>query len=76
MVEDLKEFRAKKNGQVTPKSLSEGLSDWSETGELETLIIVTKTKDGEVNTFYSHSVNTELIGLLEVAKLTIIDETF
>lgn len=76
MVEDINEARSRKNGQVTPNSLTEGLVEWVDSGDVETLIYVVKTKDGEILTGYSQAANTEYVGMLEIAKLEIIEKTF
>lgn len=76
MIKDFDEFKAKKNGKITPKSLTDSLIEWIGTGDVETLVISVKTKDGELLTAYSQATNTEYIGMLEISKMRIIEETF
>lgn len=76
MVEDLNEARLRKNGQVSPRLLTEDLNEWIEREDIETLILVVKDKDGEIITAFSKAENVEYVGMLEIAKLEIIESTF
>jgi len=70
----LNEYRAKKEGKVTPKKLVENLMQYVEENECELMVCVIKTKSGDINTSFSHGFHSEHIGLLEIGKVQIIDE--
>jgi hypothetical protein len=62
---DMNEYKARKNGIVTPESLIENLLAAIERGEIEKVAFVVKKKDGEVRVGYSHGSQLEHIGLLQ-----------
>lgn len=70
---EINEYRNRKNGKVTPKSLAESLTEWVDSGDVETLVYVIKTKEGDMHTAFSHGLNSEHIGLLEIGKMQILD---
>lgn len=73
---ELSEFKANKDGLTTPKILTRSLVDWVETGDVKSLIVVVETKEGEILTGYSQGNTLERLGLIEIAKTEIIEETF
>ncbi|WP_339165384.1 hypothetical protein [Siminovitchia sp. FSL W7-1587] len=70
----LNEYRAKKEGKVTPNKLAESLMKFVEENECELMVCVIKTKAGDIDTTFSHGLRSEHIGLLEIGKMQIIDE--
>ncbi|MEK5038982.1 hypothetical protein [Sporosarcina sp. FSL K6-3457] len=70
---EINEFRNRREGKVTPSSLIEGLSERADPSEIETLVYVAKMRNGDINTAFSHALNSEHIGLLEIGKMQIID---
>ncbi|QOV10926.1 hypothetical protein [Viridibacillus arvi] len=71
-MDELKEYRARKNGEVTPKVLLEKTMDDLE--NIEVIIMVIKQKDGIIHMGCSDAMCTEHIGLLEVGKKWVIDD--
>ena len=70
----LNEYRSRKEGKVTPKKLAESITKFVDETECEMIVCVVKTKDGYIDTFFSHGNNSEHIGLLEIGKTNIIDD--
>lgn len=75
-VVSLIEEKAKKDGEVTVKSLAEDLMKAIERGEVNSLVLVSTTTDGEIVAGYSNVDNTEILGMLEVGKHIVIDDMF
>lgn len=67
-MDELRERRAHKNGEVTPKACIENLLQAIDHGEVESVIFVTKMTDGVIKTGWSAILSTEAIGLLECGK--------
>lgn len=74
MVDELKEKKARKNGEVTIAGLTKSLLSVIESGEVEQIVIVTKMKDGTINTGYTQANHLSVLGLLECGKDDIICE--
>ena len=70
-IEDIRELKAKKNGDVTVKELLLVLLNELNSGEIEDLIVVRKYKDGEVASGWTSPEGIDLFGLVEVLKLHI-----
>lgn len=70
---ELNEYRSKKDGKVTPKALSNDLVEWVESGDVETLVYVIKTKKGDIHTARSNGFGSEHIGLMEIGKMQILE---
>lgn len=73
---DFKESKAKKNGEVTVKSLIEHLLIAIENGTVESVTYVAKNKDGELKVGCNNMSMTEAIGMLECGKQLIIDDMY
>jgi len=71
---DLREFKAKKEGRVTPKVLVENLLQAVDKGEVECIVFVARCKEGEIRTGWSEIYHTEAVGLLELGKLEVISD--
>lgn len=71
---NFKEMKARKNGEVTPVFLAENLEWATKEGRVEKLIYITVDDDGEIRCGWSNMPNTELFGLIEIAKQNIFDE--
>lgn len=70
---EINEFRNRKEGKVTPGSLIEGLSERADPNEMASVVYVIKYKNGDITTAFSHGLNSEHIGLLEIGKMQILD---
>ncbi|TCT20914.1 hypothetical protein EDD68_11242 [Melghiribacillus thermohalophilus] len=73
---DMNEYRARKNGQVTPKMLLELLEKEIEEGNIDALAYVARRKDGYIISGWSNMPHTEIIGLFEVGKKQVIDHMY
>lgn len=71
---NFKEMKARKNGEVTPIFLAENLGWATKEGRVEKLIYITVDDDGEIRCGWSNMLNTELFGLIEIAKQNIFDD--
>lgn len=75
-MDELNEFRAKKNGQVTPKELVDDLLKALSTREIESIVLVAQTKDGEIKTGWSHMDQLKAIGMLHCAQNEIMSDMY
>lgn len=75
-VVDFNESKAKKNGEITPKSLIENLLIAIEKGEVESVVYVVKRKDDIIDAGNSTMNSTEVLGLLEVGKQLVINDMY
>ncbi|WP_257008275.1 hypothetical protein [Bacillus sp. FJAT-45350] len=73
---DVNEYRAKKEGRITPKMLVEMLKKELESGDVESIAYVYKKKDGTVVAGWTDMFHTEVVGLYEIAKLQAIDDMY
>lgn len=72
---ELDEFKAKKNGITTPKALVNNLLNHICTSQdVDVVIYITRSKDGEVEIGYSEGQQSEIIGLLELGKTLTIND--
>lgn len=71
---DFTEEKARKNGEVTPTFLAENLERATKEGRIKKLVYFTVDDDGVVRCGWSKMTNTELVGLIEIGKQSILDE--
>ncbi|WP_144511577.1 hypothetical protein [Bacillus sp. FJAT-22090] len=72
---DLNEFKAKKNEITTPKALVNNLLNHICTSqEVDVVVFITRSKDGEVEIGYSEGQQSEIVGLLEIGKTLTIND--
>ncbi|WP_342512808.1 hypothetical protein MKY34_19705 [Sporosarcina sp. FSL K6-1522] len=71
-VNELKEFKAKKEGKVTPKALIENLLMAIENGEIESVVFVARSNDQEIKTGWSDFSSVEALGLLTCGQHEVI----
>lgn len=73
---DFKEYKAIKDGEVTPKHLIDLLHESMKKGETnpEVILYVCKMKDGTIHVKHSDGYHTDKVGLLEVAKTDLVDD--
>jgi hypothetical protein len=69
---DLRKHR--KEGNITPEVLHDTLGRWIEDGQLEAMITVFLAKDGDVSVGHTNMKLSEVIGLLELAKIKVLVE--
>lgn len=70
----LKEFRAKKNGELTPKELLKVLMNEIVHDDVQDLIVIRKNKDGDIVSGWTYENAPEALGALEIVKQHIIEE--
>lgn len=68
-IERLDLERARREGNITPEVLHSTLGRWLEGGQLEALITIQITRDGDVSVGHSNMKLSEVMGLLELAKI-------
>lgn len=73
---DFKESRAKKNGEITPKSLAEDLTLAIEKGEVNNLVYVVLDKENQILVGCNNMPQTVTIGLLECGKQIVINDMY
>lgn len=73
---DLKEKIAEKKGMLTPKALIEDLLEQINRGEIETVVYVAKAFDKEVKCGHSEKEQSSIIGLLELGKVSVINDMY
>lgn len=73
-IERLDLERARREGNITPEVLHSTLGRWIEDGQLEAMITVLLAKDGDVSVGHSNMKLSEVIGLLELAKIKVLLE--
>lgn len=73
---DLKEFKAKKEGRVTPKALIENLLIAIENGEVESVIFVARSSEGEIKTGCSDFSSVDALGLLTCGQHDVINSMY
>ena len=73
-IERLDLERARREGNITPEVLHDTLGRWIEDGHLEAMITVLLAKDGDVSVGHSNMKLSEVIGLLELAKIKVLLE--
>lgn len=62
------EYKAKKEGKITPKVLLDIVNEEIEADRIESIVIVSKYEDGYIHTGWTDMYHTEAIGLMEIAK--------
>lgn len=73
---DINEFKAKKDGVITPKEVILNLLSAIEKGEIESVVFVAKDKAGYLHPGWSHLQLTEAVGMLECGKVEIIESMY
>ena len=73
---DFLEKKAEKNGEVTVKSLIEHLLLAINRDEIESVVYVAKSKNGELDMGCNNMPQTEAIGLLECGKQLIFEDMY
>lgn len=68
---DFNEYRAEKDGIVTPRASVERVMECID--DVEMIVQVVKMKSGDLTTFVSDGFNTQHLGLLEIAKANILN---
>jgi hypothetical protein len=61
---DLQEYKAKKNGELTPKAAMENVMEAVNRGMVDTVCIVVRTTEGEIKVAHSQANHLTHIGLL------------
>lgn len=64
----LNEYRAKKNGEITPLSLIENVKNHIEREDIRELVCITVSNDGTLKVGFSGMNNFYLMGMMEAAK--------
>ena len=75
-MDHIDEYRAKKEGKVTPEMLLKILQHEVETGNIDSIAYVAKRKDGMITSGWTDMLHTEAIGLYEIAKLQVVDDLY
>ncbi|WP_284640544.1 hypothetical protein [Paenibacillus silviterrae] len=74
-MDQLKEYKSRKEGKVTPKYLMEHvLGVIEEDDSIESITYVAKLKDGTISSGWTDMMHTEVIGMYEVGKLQVIKD--
>ena len=73
-IERLDLERARREGNITPEVLHSTLGRWIEDGQLEAMITVFLAKDGDIFVGHTNMKLSEVIGLLELAKIKVLVE--
>ena len=73
-MDQFNEYKAKKEGVITPKILIENLLDVIKDGDIESVAFVARQIDGTISAGWTDMTHTEAIGMLEVAKLQVIKD--
>lgn len=71
---NFKELKARKNGEVTPQSLSENLLEEVSKGQIQRVIYVVMDNNGYIHVGYNSGSNLEALGMIENARQDLIDE--
>ncbi|MDZ5711651.1 hypothetical protein [Jeotgalibacillus haloalkalitolerans] len=71
---ELNEYRLKKEGKITPKEVIKNLLEAIDRGEVEEVVFVSKGTDGVIGTGWSEISLLTMIGLLEAGKVMALDE--
>ena len=71
-IERLDLERARREGNITPEVLHSTLGRWIEDGQLEALITIQLTRDGDIYVGHTNMRLPEVIGLLELAKAKVL----
>lgn len=71
---EVMERRAKREGKVTPKACIEHLLQAIERGDVETVVFVARSPNGIIDSGWSETKHTELLGLLECGKNQVLNE--
>lgn len=72
-VEDIKELKAKRNGEITISELLKVLLNEFNNGEIQELAVVRKYKNGSVATGWTSTDGVEGLGMAEFLKIHIAD---
>jgi hypothetical protein len=75
MTLDFKAAKDRKDGNVTPRVLRESMDDWiDDYDDLEEMIVIYEHDEGIITRSNTNMEATKLIGLLEAAKQTVLDD--
>ncbi|MGE6488505.1 hypothetical protein [Paenisporosarcina sp. NPDC076898] len=72
-IKDLTEFKAQKNGEITPSKLLESIQALIDSGEVESIICMIQTKNGDFHSGWNSDSKVVQIGLAEVLKTHLLD---
>lgn len=73
---EISEKIAERKGRLTPRALVSRLLDAVDRGEVETVAYVVREPDGQIKNGYSEGQQTEILGLLECAKYSVLDDMY
>jgi hypothetical protein len=73
---EISEKIAERKGKLTPRALVSHLLDAIDRGEVETVTYVVREPNGQIKNGYSEGQQTEVLGLLECAKYSVIDDMY
>lgn len=74
-MDNLAEYREKRDGTTSPKTLIKNLhSHLQEHDDVEQIVYVAKYKNGEIIAAHSSDYPTKHVGLLEIGKRIMIDD--
>ena len=68
---DFNDYKAIKEGKITPKILIENLLEAIEEGQIDSVVFIAKQNDGFITSGWTDMLHSEAIGLLEIAKLQV-----
>jgi len=67
---------AEKRNDVKPEVLISHLLEEIKKGEIDSVVYVTKSKDGTINLGFSTMLQTQILGYLEIGKQIVLDEMY
>ena len=73
-MDEIKEFKAKQKGDITPRSLLVVLLNELCSDDIEELVVIRKYKNGDISTGWTTENAVESLGMAEVLKLHVADE--
>ncbi len=73
-MDEIKEFKAKQKGDITPRSLLVVLLNELCSDDIEELVVIRKYKNGDISTGWTTENAVEALGMAEVLKLHVADE--
>ena len=76
MMNELSEYKAKKQGKVTPTELAKNLYEACKRGEVKDLVFVTTDDKGEASVGWSEGNYYKFAGMMEAGKITLLDDIY
>jgi len=76
MIKDFNEFKAEKEGIVTPKAVIENILIGIEKGWVDDIVVVVRTHEGSVTVGASNQDTLAILGLLEAGKFELINDLY